>query len=321
MTAVRIAVAAGTFAGIKPGLQTILGTSAEVMIVPLSAPEEVASSTIGADGIVVGLQRMGAAEVSGLAPGVRVISRAGIGLDTIDLDAARKAGIAVVFQPDYATQEVAAHAVSLLLAVNRRLFTADAICRRGWKGRGALGIPRALTTMTVGVIGAGAIGRAAIARIAPFVAKVLVYDPMTTTVPDGAIRVATLPELLRNSDAVTLHAPLTPQTRHLMSEAEFALMPSGSVLVNVSRGELVDTKALIAALESGHLAGAGLDVFEQEPFAGDHPLTTLPNVVLSPHVAFLSDQSVARLERQALEDAVSFITAGEVHGGRLAVQP
>lgn len=321
MKKLRIAVAEGTFAGFETGVRRIGDFELELGVVPLSSTRDIELNTSAADAIIVGLQKLGKEEISCLGPQVRAISRAGIGLDSIDLQAARTAGIAVVHQPNYATLEVATHAVALLLAVSRKLKAGDAIARRGWKGRRALGRLLAVDEITVGVIGAGAIGRAVIERLLPLVGRVLVHDPFAAGLPAGAERVEELEALLSASNAVSLHAPLTAGTRHLIGGEQLALMPQGGILVNVSRGELVDMDALISALKSGRLAGAGLDVFEEEPFSSDHPITEFDSVILTPHIAFLSDRAVARLERQALEDVLAYLTEGKVYGGRLAVSP
>ena len=209
----------------------------------------------------------------------------------------------------------------MLLAVNRRLLEADRIARAGWRGRRAISDIAPLHLMTAGVVGGGAIGRAVIARLLPLVGTVLVFDPFLNAAPVGSERVESLDELLRRSDAITLHAPLTAQTRHMIGAAELAKLPPGAVVINVARGELIDTDALIAALRSGHLGGAGLDVFEVEPVPAEHPVNQAPNLLVSPHVAFLSTAAVAKLERQVFDDLCTFLTERKVSGGRIAIQP
>lgn len=315
-----IAVAKGTFAGYAPGLRELDEGTVLIDLVSLGSPEEVAQNTANADAVIVGLQRLGADEIAALGAGVRAISRAGIGLDSIDLEAARQRRVAVIHQPDYATNEVATHAVALLLAVNRKLMIGDAIARRGWKGRRALGEIMALDEMSVGIVGAGAIGRAVISRLRPLVRRIIYFDPFVGSV-EGATRCDTLDELLAMSDAVSLHAPVTAETHHLLDAKRIDQLRDGAILVNVARGELVDTGALLDAIKSGRLAGAGLDVFEQEPFGADHPLTEFEQVLLTPHIGFLSKPAVTRLETQTLEDVLCFLASGEVHGGRIAVLP
>lgn len=321
MSLLKIVVAEGTFAGIALGERRVGGADVSVTQAPLGNAEQIAAATADADGIIVGLQKFGPEELAVVGQRVAALSRAGIGLDSIDLDAARSRGIAVIHQPDYATEEVATHAVAMMLAVNRKLVDADRIARAGWRGRRAISDIAPLHQMTAGVIGGGAIGRAVIARLAPLVGTVLVHDPYLTTAPEGAELVGSLDELLSRSQAITLHAPLTAQTRHMIGEAQMAMLPKGAIIINVARGELLDTDALIVALRSGHLGGAGLDVFETEPVLAEDLLNQSPNLLVSPHVAFLSTASVAKLEHQVLEDLCTFLTEKRVIGGRIASRP
>lgn len=321
MSDFRIVVAEGTFAGLGSGTRTVEGAEIAVAAAPLNAPDQIAEATRDAHGIVLGLQKLGSDEIAVLGPSVKAISRAGIGLDSIDLEAARARGIAVIHQPDCSTNEVATHAVAMLLALNRKLVEADRIVRSGWRGRRAIARLAPLHQMTVGVVGGGAIGRAAIARLAPLAGTVLVYDPFLKDTIEGAERVDSFEELLSRSGAVSLHAPLTPETRHMLGAEQIALLPDGALVVNVARGELVDTAALCAALEAGKLGGAALDVFEREPFPADDPINAVPNLMFSPHVAFLSTEAVRRLETQTFDDLCTYLTKGKVHGGRLAVAP
>lgn len=321
MSVLKIVVAEGTFAGIELGDRNVGGAEVSVSQAPLGNADQIAAATADADGIIVGLQKFGADELAVVGQRVGALSRAGIGLDSIDLEAARNRGIAVIHQPDYATQEVATHAVAMLLAVNRKLVDADRIARAGWRGRRAISNIEPLHLLTAGVVGGGAIGRAVIARLAPLVRTVLVFDPFLKKAPAGAELVDSLDELLRRSDAITLHAPLSEQTRHMIGEEQIALLRPGAVIINVARGELLDTNALIAALRSGHLGGAGLDVFEAEPVPAEDLLNQAPNLLVSPHVAFLSTAAVAKLEHQVLEDLCTFLTEKRVTGGRIASQP
>ena len=198
---------------------------------------------------------MSAEHIAALGEGVRVIGRAGIGLDTIDLEAARRRGIAVYHTPDYCVDEVADQTLASILMLQRRMADQQRVARApGWPDRASLRI-HALTVTTVGVVGGGRIGRAVLARLAPFGVRRLVHDPFATEVPAGVEASAKLEELLGAADIVTLHLPLLPETRGLISEARIRSMRPGSFLVNVSRGPLVDTRALAAALHDGHLGG------------------------------------------------------------------
>jgi D-3-phosphoglycerate dehydrogenase len=235
------------------------------------------------------------------APTLRVVARMGVGLDNIDVAAATDRGVLVTNVPDYCIQEVSDHAIGLVLAHTRGLTAADREVRAGrWNPAGAR--PRRLSALTCGVVGFGRIGRATVAKLRALGVHVVIttaHHPGDT----GGAPVLPLAELLATSDVVILHAPLTPHTHHLIGDQEHALMPAGSFLVNVSRGGLVDTTALIHSLRAGHLAGAGLDVLESEPSV-PADLLARPGVIVTPHIAFSSDASVIDLRRSAAEEVV-----------------
>jgi phosphoglycerate dehydrogenase-like enzyme len=246
------------------------------------------------------------------APKLRVIARTGVGVDSIDLNAATKAGI-VVTRTDGAHEEtVAEHAVALLLSIVRRVLENDASVRRGeWDRAGAL-TPSTLYDKRVGILGLGRIGRAVARRMDAFGCEVVACDPYF----DGghpSYRLVGLDELFETSIAVSLHVPLTSETRHVVDARRIASMRSGAILVNTSRGPLVDEEALVRALETGHLQGAALDVFEDEP-PRSAKLLALPNVVLSPHIAGFTEESIRELTRQAVGSAVAVLTGREALG-------
>lgn len=236
---------------------------------------------------------------------LRVVARMGVGLDNIAVAAATDRGVQVTNVPDYCVAEVSDHAVGLALAWTRGLVTADREVRGGsWNPAGAR--LRRLSTLTCGVVGYGRIGRATAAKLQALGARVVISDPHPPA-DTGGIEVMTLDELLAASDIVVLHAPLVPQTHHLIGERELALLPKDAFIINVSRGGLIDTAALLASLDSGHLGGAGLDVLEEEPVvpAG---LLTHPGVIVTPHIAFASDASIVDLRRSAAEEVVRVLT-------------
>jgi D-3-phosphoglycerate dehydrogenase len=234
----------------------------------------------------------------------RTIVRCGIGYNNIDLAAAERAGIAVAYVPDYCTEEVADHAISLLLALNRRLFELDAAVRAGrWGVPPGLPVKR-LSSCTLGVIGFGRIGEAVGRRALAHGMGVLAYDPVrpVAEIEAAGATPATLEDLLTGSDFVTLHAPPTPGGP-LLGEAEIAAMQPGAVLVNVGRAALVDEPALMRALEEGRLSGAGLDVTAQEPLDAASPLLGLPGVIVTPHAAFYSLEAQVELRTKAADEA------------------
>jgi D-3-phosphoglycerate dehydrogenase len=243
-----------------------------------------------------------------------LIVRYGVGYDGVDLAAATQAGICVANVPDYGTQEVALHAIALLLAVHRRLLTYDTALRQGRWLKGAQVVPPIprLKGLTLGVVGLGRIGRAVAAHGESLGMHRLTYDPYvsrSSAMEVGAVLVD-YATLLRQSDFVTFHTPLSPETRHLLGDREIQLMKPSAVVINTSRGPVVDTGALSKALHAGRLAGAGIDVFEQEPLKANHSLRTAPNTVLTPHVAWYSAEATQTLKRRVAEE-VARVAQGE----------
>lgn len=236
-----------------------------------------------------------------LAGDLKVVQRIGVGLDNIAVAAVTERGAWVTNVPDYCVSEVADHAIALLLDWARGTVLFDRDVKAGRWDPAAARLRR-LSDLTVGVIGLGRIGRATMSRLAAFGCTVLGHSRSAhDSVP--------LDRLLGESDVVILHAPLTDQTHHLLDAARLGRMKRGAFLINVSRGPLVDNAALLAALESGHLSGAGLDVIEGEP---DPPraLVERGDVIVTPHVAFSSDSSLAELRRRSAEEVVR-VLAGE----------
>jgi D-3-phosphoglycerate dehydrogenase / 2-oxoglutarate reductase len=244
-----------------------------------------------------------------LTPGViqamtkaRVIVRYGIGVDNVDLDAARVCAIPVCNIPDYCIDEVADHTLAFILATTRQVVPHTVHLRSGQWGLAApLTSLKALRDLTVGVVGFGRIGREVVKRLVAFKCAVRVFDPL---VPAGEIeklgaRAVPFGDLLEAADVLTLHCPSTPQTRKMMNRETFAKLKPGAVFINIGRGDLVDTEALTAALENGRLGAAALDVFDPEPIPADHPVLKMPNVILAPHIASASPAAVKKLRETA----------------------
>jgi D-3-phosphoglycerate dehydrogenase len=228
----------------------------------------------------------------------RAVIRYGIGYDNIDVEAASAAGIPVSIVPGTASEEVASHAFAMGLALARRLPAGDTAIREfGWAGIIGFDTP-VLSQLEVGVVGLGRIGQHVARMYSAVGAKVKGYDPFVT---DGDVPLAPLTEVLEQSDIVSLHLPLTEETRHVVSEETLRRMRRGSVIVNVSRGGLIDEIALADALISGHIAGAGIDTFAQEPLDPEHPLRSAPHTILTPHIAWRSNRSTAALQLGAVE--------------------
>ena len=245
------------------------------------------------------------AVLAAMAPGGTVV-RYGIGYDNVDVAAAAELGVQVANVPDYGVSTVADHAAASLLSLARRLTAYDALVRRhGWARPGDVGPLPGLAQTTVGLVGFGRIAQEVARRLLPFGCTVIAHDPHCApeTVRAQGVEPVPLAELLARSNAVSLHAPLTPQTRHLVDAAFLDALPRGAVLVNTARGGLVDEAALAAALHDGRLAAAALDVTDPEPWAEDSPLRDAPHLVLTPHAAFYAVDSLDRLQRLASEEA------------------
>jgi D-3-phosphoglycerate dehydrogenase len=266
--------------------------------------DETAAATAGARAVLAQFAPITRRVLAGLAPGATVV-RYGVGVDNIDLAAARELGVAVAYVPDYCIDEVADHTVALLLSLMRRLPAVEAELRGGgWAGIAAARPLPALRQSTVGFLGLGRIGRAVLDRLRPFGCRVLAYDPALSPAQAAELGVglATMEGVLGESDAVTLHMPLTAATRHLIDGERLARMRPHAVLVNTARGGLIDAEALAAALRAGRLGGAGLDVFEVEPLPADSPLRGAPRLILTPHISWYSDEAIGRLQTLAAEE-------------------
>jgi phosphoglycerate dehydrogenase-like enzyme len=241
------------------------------------------------------------ASVIARASQLRVIARVGVGLDSVDLDAATARHIAVTTAPGTCQAVVAEHAVALMLTLLRRLVELDADVRAGGWSRGGAATPWQLTGATVGLVGYGHIGRGIARRLRGFDTTILVHDPQVADA-DG-VEIVSLEELLARSDVVSLNVALTPDTERLLNRDRLQAMKPSAILVNTARGRVVDQAALVEALENGWIRGAALDVLEIEPPTTDGlgALQALPNVVLSPHIGGLSDRSAYAMTEQAIE--------------------
>jgi D-3-phosphoglycerate dehydrogenase / 2-oxoglutarate reductase len=235
------------------------------------------------------------------APKLRVVVRYGIGVDNVDLGAAREHGVYVANVPEYGIEDVSDHALALYLAVQRRIVTRDREVRSGRWDVGQREPMRRSATLRFGLVGYGRIARAFHRKIGALGATgVLVHDPALDTAPEGC-ELVDLGALAERADVVSLHAPLTPPTRHLIDAAVLDRMRPGAILINTARGGLVDEAALVAAVRSGRLR-AGLDVFEREPPDASNPLLALDGVVLSDHTAWYSETSVEELQAGAAQE-------------------
>lgn len=244
----------------------------------------------------------------------RIIARYGIGVDNVAVDAAAERHIPVTNVPDYCLEEVATHAITLMLALARDVVQYDDSVADGAWDRD-IGVPlHRLSTQTVGIVGFGAIGQAVAERLGGFGPDVLVSDPYLDPedVADFDVELVEFVELLDRSDYITVHSPLTESTRGLFDADAFTRMKDSASLINVARGPIVDDDALATALDNGALAGAGLDVFPEEPPVADHPLRDHERVVATPHVAWYSEEANAERRRAAAQNVLAALQGEEI---------
>jgi D-3-phosphoglycerate dehydrogenase len=267
----------------------------------------------GAD-VVVGGGQVDGEFMDMVGPNLKLICRPGIGVDTVDIPAASERGILVINTPDAPSESTAEHAVALLMAVAKRVMVGDMYLRGNQEIERSQMLGTELLGRTLGVLGYGRIGR----RVAEICAlgikmKVLVYDPfvdLNTPTPEGVTLIGDRDEIFKQGDFVTVHTPLMPETRRSVGEREFRLMKPGSYLINASRGPVIDEAALIKALQEGHLAGAGLDVFDPEPPEPDNPLLKMTNVVVTPHIASGTETGIG-LMMHGVADQIIQVLKGE----------
>jgi D-3-phosphoglycerate dehydrogenase len=270
-------------------------------------PAETAALVREADAVITQFAAIDATVIGAMSR-ARAIVRYGIGYDNVDGAAARERGIPLCNIPDYCIDEVADQTLAFLLALTRQVVPNTLAVRAGrWGLATPLASMAALRHLTVGVVGFGRIGREVVRRLLAFRARVLVYDPVVAPAEitaAGAEPVAALGDLLAQADVVTPHCPSNPATRRLFHAGTFAAMRPGALFINVGRGDLTDSAALTAALESGHLAGAALDVFDPEPIPPGHPILSMPQVVLASHIASASPPAVKTLRETAARIAL-----------------
>lgn len=278
----------------------ILGELAELHPMQTRKPEEFIAAAADCDALLNTYAGPITAEVMAKMPKCRIIARYGIGVDTIDLEAATAAGIIVTNNPTYCIEEVAEHAMALILACARKTVFYDRMVRDGrWEVPPGKPLFR-LAGSTLGLVGFGNIARQVAVRASAFGMRVLFFDPFVKQGQFDCPGIATeLAELLGAADIVSLHPPLTPQTRGMIGDAALGRMKPTAFLVNCSRGPIIDTDALVRALDAKKIAGCALDTTDPEPLPNPHPLRGRENVILNPHVAWYSEQSMKGLQAGA----------------------
>ncbi|HEV8489872.1 MAG TPA: C-terminal binding protein [Candidatus Limnocylindrales bacterium] len=295
---------------LEPGAEVLRAAGVDVDVVPEgTAPADAADRAADAPAVIVGVMRIGSAEIGRLRA-TRLLVRAGIGYDVIDVAAATEAGIWVANVPDYCVDEVADHAILLLLAATRRLAELTASWRDGWAAAGRVPPVHRIRGRRLGIVGLGRIGRGVATRARGFGWEVVAHDPFVGpgVFAELGVQSVGLEEMFETADAVTLHSPLTDATRHLVGTDLLARVRPGLVIVNTSRGGLVDLAALDAAIEDGRVAAAGLDVLEDEPQPNlMRPLLTRSQVIVTPHLAWYSLEARRELAIKTAEEALRLL--------------
>lgn len=253
------------------------------------------------------------------APSLKIISRHGVGYNNVDLASATERGIPVTIADGANGQSVAELAVGLALAVARKITELDANVRHGGWDRSMTGLQ--LAGRTAGIVAFGAIGQRVASMLRAMGMTILAYDPHARhRNPQDAIWVDTLGELLARSDLVSLHCPLTPETRNMIAAPQLAGMRRDSIIINTARGGLIDEKALADAISSGQIAGAGLDTFAEEPLPDDHVFRSLPSIIMTPHMGGSTDAALDNVAISAARNVVDFLLKGKIDP-RLLVNP
>ncbi len=301
----RIVITDCDHGSIEEEKEVFANMGAELVLAQVREEEEVIRACRGADGLINQYAFLTRRVLERL-PKCKVIARYGVGVDSIDLQAATDFGIIVANVPDYCIEEVASHTVALILTLMRKTAFFDRKVKSNqWDFR--LGMPiQRMSGKTLGLIGSGKIGLEVAKMISSFGVRVIAFDPFLPKAPEG-IQLKDFDAVLRESDILSIHCPLNDSTRHLIGENELKRMEKRPLLINTSRGPIIDERALIRALQEGWITGAGLDVLEREPPEPNHPLLTMENVILSPHVGFYSEESIRELKRRTAQNVASVL--------------
>lgn len=306
-----IAVTDSVFPNLDPAMTALARLDPEVRMAKSASAEDILAVARDADAILVTYAKLPGDLLRQLTR-CKAIGRFGLGVDNIDVPAARERGIVVTYVPDYCLQEVSDHAMALLLALVRKVAFSDALVQNGrWEMPAVVPIRR-IEGSVLGLVGFGNIPRAVAPKAKAFGMRVVTHDPYVSpaVLAEAGVEGVSFERLLEISDYVSVHAPLLPATRGLLNADAFARMKKGALIVNTARGPLIDEQALVAALDSGHLGGAALDVVTTEPLAKDSPLLGRDNVILTPHIAFYSVEALEELQTKCASD-VARVLSGE----------
>lgn len=304
-----IAVADSPFPDLVPAQHVLRELNPDIQLAEQPTPDGILTLARRADALMVTYAKITAAMIAEM-PRVKIISRMGLGVDNIDVAAASRAGIVVTRVAEYCTDEVSDHAMALLLALIRKVTIGNKVVQAGrWEMPAVAPIHR-IRGMTLGLLGFGKIPQLVAPKAQAFGMRVIIYDPY---VPDElcqrfGVKRVNLDELFRISDYLSIHCPLNPETRHILNTEAFARMKTGVYIVNTARGPAIDEAALAAALDSGKVAGAALDVMEKEPPPADSPLFGRDNVLIQPHTGFYSVESLVELQTKAAQEVYRVLT-------------
>jgi D-3-phosphoglycerate dehydrogenase len=304
-----IAVTDSVFPSLDPALAALARLDPEMRMSKSVAAEDILAVARDADAILVTYAKLPGELLRELRR-CKAIGRFGLGVDNIDTKTAAELGIVVTYVPDYCMHEVSDHAMALLLALARKIPFSNKLVQSGRWEMPAVAPLRRLAGQVLGLIGLGNIPRALVPKARAFGFDVIAYDPYAAkeVFASCGVEAVSLETLFARSDAISVHAPLTPATRGLVDAAAFARMKPGAVIVNTARGPLIDEQALLAALDSGRLGGAALDVVATEPLPKDSPLLGRDNVILTPHTAFYSLEALDELQTKCATDVASVLS-------------
>ena len=306
-----IAITDSVFPSLDPAKAALARLDPEYRMAKSTSADDILSVARDADAILVTYAKLPGDLLRQLKR-CKAIGRFGLGVDNIDLPAAKELGIAVNYVPDYCLREVSDHAMALLLALARKIPLSDRLVQSGRWEMPALVPLRRLEGQVLGLVGFGNIPRALAPKARAFGLRVVIHDPYVSpeVLAEAAVEDASFDALLAMSDFVSIHAPLLPATRGLFNATAFAKMKKGAMIINTARGPLIDEGALVAALDSGHVGGAALDVVTVEPLAADSALKGRANVILTPHTAFYSVEALEELQTKCASD-VARVLSGE----------
>jgi D-3-phosphoglycerate dehydrogenase / 2-oxoglutarate reductase len=308
MPSLLVAVADSVFPNLELARAVVSRAGADLRLAPLATPEAIVATARDADGLLVTYAKITADMIQQMKK-CRIISRFGIGVDNVDIEAATRAGIVVTKVPDYCIDEVSDHAMALLLSLIRKIPFASARAHAGrWEMPAVVPIHRIRGTI-LGLVGFGRIPQLVAPKAQAFGMRVMAYDPYIppSVMEKAGVAHAEFLELVKASDYISIHSPLLPETHHLFNAEIFRQMKPGALLVNTARGPIVDEAALAQALDAKLLAGAALDVLDQEPPVSS-PLFGRDNVILTPHTSFYSVESLEELQTKAAEEVVRVLS-------------